>query len=206
MNRRIKKGSKREAPAIQWTGNWEEASYIASIFLACSFFFVYPYSHATYIDHGGVHFIQFPVHSRREGPLQAPLCPLPRPVPRESGCPPRESQRKRQRESAPVPLLLFCQCHERGGGQEQCQFLPGPPLVPSASASAFALVSSSPLLPLPDLSLRRLAPRVAFLFHSRHYLPNVRRGKEIQYRLTAPLVGEGILDLPPALHLPVPCV
>ena len=38
--------------------------------------FVYSYSHATYIDHGGVHFAQFPVRSPRSGgTLQAPHLP-----------------------------------------------------------------------------------------------------------------------------------
>jgi len=40
------------------------------------FFFVYPYSHATYIDHGGVYFARFPVRSPRTGgTLQAPHLP-----------------------------------------------------------------------------------------------------------------------------------
>jgi len=47
------------------------------------FFFVHSYSHSTYIDHGGVHFAQFPVRSPLSGgTLQALLCPPPRPVPK----------------------------------------------------------------------------------------------------------------------------
>ena len=54
------------------------------------FFFVYSYSHATYIDHGGVHFSRFSrPRSAQGGSLQAPLVPSARPLPK-SYCAPRK--------------------------------------------------------------------------------------------------------------------
>jgi len=48
------------------------------------FFFVQSYSHAAYLDYGGVHFCPGFLSAVRGsgGSLQAPLCPPPRPIPR----------------------------------------------------------------------------------------------------------------------------
>ena len=67
----------------------------------------------------------FPIRSLRSGgALQAPLCPLPKPVLRKhtkeitqekkpNGC---KRQRREIKESAAHPLLLVCGCPEGGRG------------------------------------------------------------------------------------------
>jgi len=77
------------------------------------------------------------------------------------------------------PLLLFCRCRERQGGKEHPVFLPDVPVVPSTKLSHLRFPLLFPLPPVPELPLRRLTLHVVFNFCSRHYLPNIRRGKEI---------------------------
>jgi len=84
--------------------------------LGIGFFFVYSYSHATYIDHGGVHFTRFSrPQSARGGSLQAPLVPSARPS-RQVVAHQGNRQRKDKRKPPARPLLLLRRCHEGWGG------------------------------------------------------------------------------------------
>jgi len=87
----------------------------------------------------------FPVRSPRNGgTLQAPLCPLPSPVPRRYDVHQRNhkgetKERTKETTARPHIILLFRGCHEGGRGAKQRLFLPS---APSSSAST---LPSSPL-------------------------------------------------------------
>jgi len=105
-------------------------------FLFC---FVYSYSHATYIDHGGVHFTRFSrTHSARGGSLQAPLVPSARPS-RKVIAHQGNRQREDKRKGPPTrPLLLIHRCMKGGVGRNS-----GSSPAPSASASTLRSSSGS---------------------------------------------------------------
>jgi len=87
------------------------------------------------------------------------------------------------------------------GGVGKNSGVPSPAPSSSSAPSSSALRSSS-RSQRPELPHRCFAPRVALSFHSQYYLPYIRRGEEIQHRLTAPSIREKIPDLPPALPPP----
>jgi len=87
--------------------------------------------------------------------------------------------KKQRRDVTPPSLLLSSRCHERGGWKEQRGFLPVARLAPSTQRHRLRLPFLFPLPSLSELPFRRPAPRVISNFHSRHYLPHVRRGEEI---------------------------
>ena len=61
------------------------------------------------------------------------------------------------------PLLLFCRCRERQGGKEHPVFLPDVPVAPSTKLSHLRFPLLFPLLPVPELPLRRLTLHVVFM-------------------------------------------
>ena len=78
---------------------------LTSFNLPNSFFFINSYSHATYVDHGGVHFTRFSCpQSARRGSLEAPILPSARPCPRRNECRPRKvtKEKKRKRHNPPL--------------------------------------------------------------------------------------------------------
>jgi len=96
-----------------------------------SFFFVYSLLACDLPDHGEIMYSPFPVCCPRSGgPLQAPLCPPPRPILRRCGSHQGDYTRKERKASvedkgknigkntAPH-LSRSCGCHEVGRGKEQ---------------------------------------------------------------------------------------
>ena len=81
-------------------------------------FFVYSYSHATYIDHGGVHFAWFSSpQSTRGGSLQVPLVPSAWwPCPRRNNCTPRKVTKEMTKGKHHLPTTPPRRCHEGWGG------------------------------------------------------------------------------------------
>jgi len=84
------------------------------------------YSRATYRDHGESMYSPVPVRCpRSDGPLLAPLCPPPRPVPRKCEAHQGKYKRKRTNErNKGNGLPLSSRRHEVRRGQEQWQFPP----------------------------------------------------------------------------------
>jgi len=121
------------------------------------------------------------------GTLRAPLRPA-------QACPrkPKESPRKEKRKNKgnrDPPLSLFRGCHEGGRGEKRGYFSPS---APNSSASAFRSSSrshSDTSLPASSSAGTSLPTSVA---------------EEVQYRLTAPHIGEEVPDLGP--HLPPPAL
>jgi len=86
------------------------------------FFFVYSYSHATYIDHGGVHFTQVsrPLSARWRHVASSPFALRPGLSQRIFGSTPRKLQKKDKGENKgtrPQILLLVRRRHEGGVGR-----------------------------------------------------------------------------------------
>jgi len=81
--------------------------------------FFLSYSHSTYLDRGGVHFIRFFLSAVRAvaARCKLPFCPPPKPVPRcEAHQGNKRKTKGRTKKTVPRVLLLACGCHEGGRG------------------------------------------------------------------------------------------
>jgi len=105
----------------QLQGNVPSVSHSSSSTSIYQFFFVYSYSRATYIDHGGVHFTQFscPPSARWRHVAITPL-PSAQACPKKMCSAPRRLQMKVQMKW----ITLSCGRHEVRRGEEQWWFLP----------------------------------------------------------------------------------
>jgi len=109
----------------------------------------------------------------------------------------KERTKGKTKESPSAPYSSPADAMKGGVGRNSSDSSPAPQHLRLHPVLLF------PLLALPELPCRRLAPRVGFLFHRRHYSSHVCCEK-FQCRLTASPIGEEIPDPPPAL-LP-PCL
>jgi len=123
--------SRRTSSSLGFRGRTGRLTELVCTVTPFFFFFVYSYSHVTYIDHGGIHFARFSrPQSARGGSLQAPLVPSARPSRKRLLRTKEMDKGKRQKETPPDPYSSPADAMKGGVGRNS-----GSSPAPSASAS-----------------------------------------------------------------------